>query len=111
VSRFIGSIPHCVLPNPTNTVHWRQLYFRPDKPLPTDASKKSRVPKRRVPFTRAILDFLVSFLCLGIPYIFMERSHIRRVDEESGLRSAGPMQMLAIGACSSLVVSGICLVS
>ena len=45
----------------------------------------------------------MSTVCLGLPYLFMRRANPLRVaDEESMTRSAGPM--LAIGACSCLVV-------
>lgn len=45
----------------------------------------------------------MSTICLGLPYLFMRRANpLRIADEESMSRSAGPM--LAIGACSCLVV-------
>ena len=45
----------------------------------------------------------MSTVCLGLPYLFMRRAnHLRIADEESVVRSAGPM--LAIGACTCLVV-------
>ncbi|KAF8804295.1 hypothetical protein BYT27DRAFT_6700590 [Phlegmacium glaucopus] len=87
--------------------HWRQTYFRPNKPLPTDVgpspSHHPIAPRR--PFRRAILDFFVSCLFLGIPYIFFERSRLlsSRTDEESGLRNATPT--LVIGACTCLVAA------
>ena len=86
--------------------HWRQTYFRPNKPLPANAgSNSSRLPMApRKPFRRAIVDFVVSCLFLGIPYIFYERTRLSsRIDEESGLRNATPT--LVIGACTCLVVS------
>lgn len=49
-----------------------------------------------------MLDVIVSILCLGIPYLFMGRSS-RRMDEEGGVRSQGPVVM--IGASSCIVVS------
>ncbi|KZT29536.1 hypothetical protein NEOLEDRAFT_1056631 [Neolentinus lepideus HHB14362 ss-1] len=81
---------------------WRQCNFRPNKPLPNDTTKHHHV-ERRIPFRRTFLDFLVSILCLGIPYIFTDRSTHRRLDEESNLRSAGPMLM--IGACACLLAA------
>ncbi|EPQ58857.1 hypothetical protein GLOTRDRAFT_69836 [Gloeophyllum trabeum ATCC 11539] len=81
---------------------WRQSNFRPHKPLPNDASKSSHV-ERRVPFRRTLFDFVVSVVCLGIPYIFMDRTSHRRLDEESNLRNAGPMLM--IGACACLLAA------
>ncbi|KAI0638617.1 hypothetical protein C8Q77DRAFT_1047520 [Trametes polyzona] len=80
---------------------WRQIYYRPDKPLPPDAIKGA--PETRVPFRRALLDFFISCLCLGIPFIFMTRTHHHSFDEESGLHAAGPMLMLS--ACSCIVAA------
>jgi hypothetical protein len=91
----------CSLP-----AHWRQTYFRPNKPLPADVGyAPSHLPiAPRRPFRRAIIDFVVSCLFLGIPYLFFERTRLLiRVDEESGLRNATPT--LVIGACTCLVVS------
>ncbi|KAH9482108.1 hypothetical protein JR316_0004203 [Psilocybe cubensis] len=85
---------------------WRQTYFRPNKPLPTDVSKGPQLaPPPRRPFTRALFDFVVSCLCLGIPYLFIERARLSaRIDEESGMmRSASPMVL--IGACTCLVAA------
>ena len=78
------------------------MYFRPNKPLPKDAIKGVTEPHRK-PFTRAILDFVIGCLCLGIPYLFVNRTHSSSFDEESGLYSAGPMLMIC--ACACLVVS------
>ncbi|PPQ77168.1 hypothetical protein CVT25_010796 [Psilocybe cyanescens] len=69
---------------------WRQIYFRPNKPLPTDVSKGPQLP----PAPRRI------------PYLFIERARHsgRLADEESGmLRSASPM--VVIGACTCLVAA------
>ncbi|KAI0371477.1 hypothetical protein BV20DRAFT_942006 [Pilatotrama ljubarskyi] len=76
---------------------WRQIYYRPDKPLPRDAIRGAT--ETRVPFRRAMLDFVIGCLCLGIPYVFMTRTHYHSFDEESGLHTAGPMLMLSACAC------------
>ncbi|KAL1940042.1 hypothetical protein VTO73DRAFT_9377 [Trametes versicolor] len=76
---------------------WRQIYYRPDKPLPRDAIKGT--VETRIPFRRAFLDFFIGCLCLGIPYIFMTRTRHHNFDEESGLHTAGPMLMLTASAC------------
>ncbi|CCM00472.1 uncharacterized protein FIBRA_02505 [Fibroporia radiculosa] len=81
---------------------WRQHYYRPNKPLPKDAIL-ARKPARRTPFFRVVFDFLIACLCLGIPYLFLERSRPQRLDEESGIRTAGPMLM--IGGCACLVAA------
>jgi hypothetical protein len=79
------------------------MHFRPHRSLPHDAHKAShRHPRRRGSFVRGVFDFVVGFICLGIPYIFIDRAHHHQMDEESGLHGAGPM--LAIGACSCLAV-------
>jgi hypothetical protein len=58
----------------------------------------------RVPFRRTAGDFIVSFFCLGLPYLFLERSHHQRFDAEGGVRNiAGPM--LVVGAFACLIVS------
>lgn len=82
---------------------WRQLHFRPDKPLPQDAVQPMGRPPQRPPFRRALLDFVVSCFCLGVPYLFFNRTQQHRMDEESGLRSAGPMLM--VGACTCLMAA------
>jgi len=83
---------------------WRQSHFRPHRPLPHDAQKTSHTHRRhQTSFVRTLVDFLVGFICLGIPYFFIDRSHHFRVDEESGLHAVGPM--LVVGACSCLVAA------
>ena len=65
------------------------------------------MPIQPRPFRRAVFDFLISCLCLGIPYLFFERARLagsRPSDEESGLLR-GPSPMLIIGACTCIVVS------
>ncbi|KAK0454880.1 hypothetical protein EV421DRAFT_1896783 [Armillaria borealis] len=85
-------------------IHWRQLNFRPNKPLPRDAGGDSlRLPVRRRRLGRALVDFCISFLCLGIPIIFYNRSNHRGMDEEGGIRGAAPM--VAIGVCTCLVAA------
>ncbi|KAH9919695.1 uncharacterized protein B0H18DRAFT_1086572 [Fomitopsis serialis] len=58
---------------------------------------------RRTPLGRTAVDFLIACLCLGLPYLFTDRSRHRRIDVESGVRSAGPM--LVIGACACLLAA------
>ncbi|EMD40307.1 hypothetical protein CERSUDRAFT_130057 [Gelatoporia subvermispora B] len=84
-------------------VQWRQYYFRPNKPLPRDAIKGGAIPESRIPFQRTMLNFVIGVLGLGIPYLFMGRANHQRVDEESGLSSAGPM--LVLGACACLIAA------
>ena len=78
---------------------WRQGCFGNQ-----DSRGELNIPPARVPFLRTAGDFIVSFVCLGLPYLFLERSHHQRFDTEGGVRSnAGPM--LVVGALACLVVS------
>lgn len=82
---------------------WRQAFFRPNKPLPKDVvSSVHPTIRRRRPIIRSFFDIIISVICLGIPYIFYERHAQHRIDEESNLRSIGPM--FIIGACTCIVV-------
>ncbi|KAF7984725.1 hypothetical protein HWV62_11654 [Athelia sp. TMB] len=83
--------------------HWRQTHFRPHRPLPKDIHVAKSHSQRKNSFFRVIFDFIVSLVCLGIPYMFLERSSHLHTDIESGLHSPGPM--LVIGACSCLVAA------
>ncbi|KAI0307190.1 hypothetical protein B0F90DRAFT_534019 [Multifurca ochricompacta] len=61
-------------------------------------------PSTRIPFRRTAGDFVISFFCLGLPYLFLERSHHQRFDAEGGVRSiAGPM--LVVGAFACLIAA------
>lgn len=91
-----------------SSAHWRQVYFRPTKPLPKDVQFGGRpfpIHEHR-PFRRAFFDFIISCICLGIPYFFLERVRLsgRSSDEESGLLR-GPAPIFIIGACTCLMVS------
>jgi hypothetical protein len=69
-----------------------------------DSRGQLNIPPARVPFLRTAGDFIISFVCLGLPYLFLERSHHQRFDTESGVRSnAGPM--VVVGALACLIVS------
>ncbi|KAM6492386.1 hypothetical protein JOM56_012110 [Amanita muscaria] len=50
-----------------------------------------------------LADFIISYLCLDVPYYFIDRFPNHRVDEESGVGGIAPM--LAIGACSCTMES------
>ncbi|KXN82470.1 hypothetical protein AN958_02531 [Leucoagaricus sp. SymC.cos] len=83
---------------------WRQAFFRPNKPLPTDVvSHTFPTVRRRRPIIRSFFDVVISIICLGIPYIFFERHSQHRIDEESNFRSVGPM--FIIGACTCIVAA------
>ncbi|KAF8633517.1 hypothetical protein AX17_004430 [Amanita inopinata Kibby_2008] len=85
-------------------VQWRQQHYRPNKPLPLDATPKyAKAPIHRRHFPRVIIDFMISCLCLGIPFFFLDRTREHRLDEESGMRSAAPM--FVIGACTCIMAA------
>lgn len=86
------------------TVQWRQTHHRPKKPLPHDVGMGPMPPpKRQRPARKSFFDFVISCICLGLPYIFFERHRLHRYDEESGFRQSAPL--FVIGACTCLVVS------
>ncbi|KIP01565.1 hypothetical protein PHLGIDRAFT_112939 [Phlebiopsis gigantea 11061_1 CR5-6] len=87
---------------------WRQHNFRPDRPLPTEAgSARSKAPGSRLGVRRLFMDFIMSVFCLGIPYLFMDRSSHHRLDEESGIRNQGPLLIVGASAClvSAVILS------
>lgn len=82
---------------------WRQAHYRPHRALPQDAHKGHHQAQHKTSFFRVIFDFFVGLICLGIPYLFVERAHHKRMDLESNTHSPAPV--LVIGACSCLTVS------
>ncbi|KAL5529867.1 hypothetical protein ACEPAF_6124 [Sanghuangporus sanghuang] len=89
-------------------VQWKQHFFRPEKPLPRGVNA-SATPQRSTPYNRTFLDFVLAWLCLGIPYLYANR-HVYRFDEEGGIvRSAGPM--VVVGATVCIVAATILLAS
>ncbi|EAU87242.2 hypothetical protein CC1G_12460 [Coprinopsis cinerea okayama7 len=89
---------------------WRQKYFRPNKPLPKDVSSNQlHLPAPRRGFPRAFFDLVISIICLGLPYLFIDRSRIGgRSDEEHGtlgspMRSHGAI--LIMGGCACLMAA------
>ncbi|KAH9981599.1 hypothetical protein BJV74DRAFT_854774 [Russula compacta] len=75
---------------------WRQGRDR-DGANYSGLQRNDNGPPTRVLFLRTAGDFLISFLCLVLPYRFLERPHYQRFDREGGIRStAGPM--LVVGA-------------
>ncbi|ETW83756.1 hypothetical protein HETIRDRAFT_472051 [Heterobasidion irregulare TC 32-1] len=81
---------------------WRQGH-----PIPSrspDGNKGVVQTPHHTPFRRSFLDFIISLLCLGLPYLFLDRSQHHVIDTESGLRNeAGPM--LIVGACACLIAA------
>lgn len=102
LGNFQHTPPPEILNSNTFLAQWRQHYFRPDRPLPKDASNR-RLRGASKTFSSRLRDIFMSTVCLGLPYLFMRRANSLRItDEESMTRSAGPI--IAIGACSCLVV-------
>ena len=85
------------------TAQWRQRYFRPNRPLPSDANKGLKAPESRMFFRRVFMDLILSVFCLGIPYFSTRRRRYYRVDEETSMRSQDLIPF--IGACVCFVVS------
>jgi len=80
-------------------VQWRQHHFRPEKPLPRDAITESLLRRQRAP-RGTCADFVLAWLCFGIPYFFANRHGHQRYDEESGLmRSSGPFLVMGASVC------------
>ena len=87
----------------SNLAAWRQ-----GRPLGDTGHQDTRgngnAPLARIPYRRTARDFVVSLFCLGLPYLFLERSHHQRCDAEGGVRNiAGPM--LVVGGFACLIVS------
>jgi len=83
-------------------VQWRQHHFRPEKPLPQDIQQRQlhHGMRHRQQRNRSCFDFIISWLCFGIPYLFAHRHDYHHFDEESGLmRTAGPMLMFGATVC------------
>ncbi|KAH7922566.1 hypothetical protein BV22DRAFT_1017033 [Leucogyrophana mollusca] len=85
-------------------VHWRQVHFRPHKPLPRDVPH-AQPTRKRVPVGRTIVDILVGILCLGIPLLFVDRARYNHIDAESGVASHHGGPLFLAGACACLVAA------
>ncbi|KAG0695996.1 hypothetical protein DFH29DRAFT_244339 [Suillus ampliporus] len=85
--------------------HWRQMHFRPHKPLPCDMPIMQR-PKQRVPIGRMIVDIITGILCLGIPFFLVDRSSYGgHLDLEGNVMSNSGSPMFLAGACACLVAA------
>lgn len=100
---------------------WRQVYFRPSKPLPKDVRPiPYRVPgaaaRRGRPFSRMVFDFVVGAMCLGIPYLFIENRRAANDWEDGRYGTAtggtigsvgglGGTGVFVVGACTCLVAA------
>lgn len=85
--------------------HWRQMHFRPHKPLPHDVPVMRR-PIRRVPVGRMIVDIITGILCLGIPFFLVDRStYGGHIDLEGNVVSNSGGPLFLAGACACLVAA------
>jgi len=55
-----------------HAAHWRQVHFRPHRPLPRDISHMHTA--KHTPILRTVLEIVVGTLCLGIPFLFVDRA-------------------------------------
>ena len=86
-----------------HAAHWRQVHFRPHRPLPRDISHMHTA--KRTPILRTVLEIVVGILCLGIPFLFVDRARYSShfdVENNTAMPSSAPL--FVIGACSCLVV-------
>ncbi|KAH8106446.1 hypothetical protein DFH11DRAFT_1691860 [Phellopilus nigrolimitatus] len=86
-------------------VQWKQHYHL-EKSLPHGAAAgASSRGSRGVSYGRRFTDFVLAWLCFGIPYLYANRHMYQRYDEESGLmRSAGPMIVVGASVCIAAIV-------
>ncbi|KIJ07455.1 hypothetical protein PAXINDRAFT_19360 [Paxillus involutus ATCC 200175] len=82
--------------------HWRQAHFRPYKPLPRDVSYLQH--PRNTPIVRTIMEILIGILCLGIPFMFVDRARYNgHFDVEGSHVPESTTPLFVIGACACLV--------
>lgn len=92
--------PRCLIVAPA---HWHQVNFRPYKPLPRDVSYQQ--PVRRTSIFRTIFEFLLGILCLGIPFLFVDKARDHgHFDIEGSHLPESTTPLFVIGACACLVV-------
>ncbi|KAF8839287.1 hypothetical protein BDN67DRAFT_905823 [Paxillus ammoniavirescens] len=82
--------------------HWRQAHFRPYKPLPRDVSYLQH--PRSTPIMRTVVEILIGILCLGIPFMFVDRARYNgHFDVEGSHVPESTALLFVIGACACLV--------
>ncbi|KAF8555574.1 hypothetical protein OG21DRAFT_856431 [Imleria badia] len=108
--KLLNDPNHPITPAYTRTVarillraaHWHQVNFRPHKPLPRDVSYQK--PAKRTPILRTIFEFLLGVLCLGIPFMFVDKARYNgQFDVEGSHLPESTTPMFVIGACACLV--------
>lgn len=82
--------------------HWRQVNFRPHKPLPRDIIV-AHTP-RQTPMLRTAVEILIGILCLGIPFLFVDRARYSgHYDVEGNASTQSSAPLFVVGACTCLV--------
>ncbi|KAF9235233.1 hypothetical protein BU15DRAFT_51639, partial [Melanogaster broomeanus] len=82
--------------------HWRQVHFRPHKPLPRDAPYPLQTTS--APIMRTVVEILIGILCLGIPFLFVDRARYSgHFDVEGSQVPESHTPLFIIGACACLV--------
>ncbi|KIJ11001.1 hypothetical protein PAXINDRAFT_85218, partial [Paxillus involutus ATCC 200175] len=82
--------------------HWRQAHFRPYKPLPRDVSYLQ--PPRSAHIVHTIVGILIGILCLGIPFMFVDRVRYNgHFDVEGSHVPESTTPLFVIGACACLM--------
>ncbi|KAI6159934.1 hypothetical protein EDD17DRAFT_869555 [Pisolithus thermaeus] len=81
--------------------HWRQVNFRPHKPLPRDIIV-AHTP-RQTPMLRTAVEILIGILCLGIPFLFVDRARYSgHYDVEGNASTQSSAPLFVVGACTCL---------
>ncbi|KAI6152681.1 hypothetical protein BKA82DRAFT_1008437 [Pisolithus tinctorius] len=76
--------------------------FWPHKPLPQDIITTHT--SRQTPMLRTAVEILIGLLCLGIPFLFVDRARYRGHFDVEGIASTqGSAPLFVVGACTCLV--------
>ncbi|KAI6143945.1 hypothetical protein BKA82DRAFT_3983509, partial [Pisolithus tinctorius] len=84
------------------TAHWCQVNFRPHKLLPRDIIAAHT--SRQTPMLHMAVEILIGILCLGIPFLFVDRARYSGhfdVEGNASMQSSAPL--FVVGACTCLV--------
>ena len=83
--------------------HWRQIHFRPHRPLPHDINPMHTA--KPTPILRTTIELVIGVLCLGIPFLFVDRArYSSHFDVENNTSTPSSAPLFVIGACACLVV-------
>ncbi|KAI5995748.1 hypothetical protein F5J12DRAFT_726048 [Pisolithus orientalis] len=83
--------------------HWHQVNFRPHKPLPQDIIT-THTSRQTLMLCMAV-EILIGILCLGIPFLFVDRvRYSSHFDVEGNVSMQSSVPLFVISACTCLVV-------